>query len=92
MHNKTPVNLLVIPFKVVALNWGHASSGGRTQTFKGVRVLMCFATHSLLILRLTFSRLLYRPQCLTLERRKCRNRHDPYFSVVTAPFVFEGTL
>ena len=29
---------------------------------------------------------------LTLERRRCRNRHDPYFSVVTAPFVFEGTL
>ena len=28
----------------------------------------------------------------TLERRRCRNRHDPYFSVVTAPFVFEGTL
>ena len=31
-------------------------------------------------------------QPLTLERRRRRNRHDPYFSVVTAPFVFEGTL
>ena len=38
----------------VVLNRGHASPGGRTYIFKGARALMCFTTHSLLILRLTF--------------------------------------
>ena len=57
-------NPAYIGIMTVIFNRGQASPGGRTPIFKGARDLMCFTTHSLLILRLTFSCLLYGCQCL----------------------------